>query len=127
MTSESAGKGGLVLYRGWKETGTYVWSPFVTKLELRLRHAGVPYRTDIGSVRSAPKGKIPYIEIAANDCVADSTLIIKRLVQDGTVEDLNDELSPENRAYDIALRALLEDKLYFYHVSFRDPVLRDDF
>jgi hypothetical protein len=123
MTPDNTQKGSLVLYRGWKETGNYVWSPFVTKLELRLRHAGVPYRIDVGSATTAPKGKIPYIEITESECLGDSTLIIKRLMKNGTVQDLNAKLSPENRAHDIALRALLEDKLYFYHVNYHDVVL----
>jgi hypothetical protein len=34
----------ITLYRGWKENSVYVWSPFVTKLELRLRLAGIRER-----------------------------------------------------------------------------------
>lgn len=33
----------IVLFRGWDDPGNYVWSPFVTKVELRLRVAGVAY------------------------------------------------------------------------------------
>jgi len=107
----------MTLYRGWKEEGNYVWSPFVTKIEFRLRFAGIAYITDVGSVTTAPKGKIPYIEISQGDRLGDSTLIIKHLVEKGYVEDINTKLSPQNRAYDLALRALLEEKLYFYHVG----------
>jgi hypothetical protein len=110
-------KAELKLYRGWKDPGRFVWSPFVTKIELRLRVAEVKYHTEVGSVREAPKGKIPYIEFAEKDKLGDSTLIIKRLVKEGYVDDLNEFLSYEQNAYDLALRALLEDKLYFYHVS----------
>jgi hypothetical protein len=106
----------ISLFRGWKEPGNYVWSPFVTKIELRLRLAGLQYVTDAGSVASAPKGKIPYIEISENDRVGDSTLIIKHLIEKDYVEDINSKLSPQTNAYDMAIRALLEDKLYFYHV-----------
>lgn len=112
----------LTLYRGWLEPNRYVWSPFVVKLEARLRFAGVPYKTASGSVKTAPKGKIPYIEITNGDdgstpaSIGDSTLIIKHLIERGTLQDLNAGLSRSDRAHDLAARALLEDKLYFYNV-----------
>jgi hypothetical protein len=122
--AESAPK--LTLYRGWRSKGVYVWSPFVTKVEFRLRAANIPYSIEGGSTTAAPKGKIPYLCIDGRrtdlkddglvDTVADSTIIIRTLVELGLVEDVNAELSPVNRALDLSLRALLEDKLYFYHV-----------
>ncbi|KAK7414341.1 hypothetical protein QQX98_006783 [Neonectria punicea] len=105
----------LVVYRGSGKTGAFVWSPFVTKLEARLRFAGVPYKVGTGSPASAPRGKIPYVEIgSAGEQLGDSALIIQRLVDDGTATDLNARLSPAQRAHDLAIRALLEDKVYFY-------------
>jgi hypothetical protein len=108
----------LTVYRGSPPTNAYVWSPFVTKLETRLRLSSVPYRLGGGSPRSAPKGKIPYIEAANPDgqtsTIGDSTLIIRHLVDDGTLPDLNAALSPAQRAHDLAIRALMEDKVYFY-------------
>ncbi|KAL4934364.1 uncharacterized protein BDV17DRAFT_286079 [Aspergillus undulatus] len=38
----------LTLYRGWLLPSHYVWSPFVTKLEARLRLANNPYKTSSG-------------------------------------------------------------------------------
>jgi hypothetical protein len=105
----------LIVYRGWLDPGKHVWSPFVIKLEARLRFAGVSYITDCGSVRKAPKGKIPYLE-CADGTLGDSTLIIKQLVEWNRIPDLNAKLSPAAKAQDLALRALFEDKLYFYHV-----------
>ncbi len=49
--------------------------------------------------------------------LADSTLIVENLVEDGILDDLNATLSPTEKAYDLALRALLEEKLYFYQVG----------
>ncbi len=49
--------------------------------------------------------------------MGDSTLIIKHLVDDGSMEDLNAKLDPVEKSYDLALRALLEDKLYWYQVG----------
>lgn len=123
----------LTLYRGWPESQSqYVWSPFVTKLEARLRFAGVCYSTAAGSPRTAPKGKIPYVEFPAPKGAADSpvqqmgdsTLITSHFVKMGLVPDLNGPLSMEDRARDLATRALLEDKLYFFDVSFHCIISR---
>jgi len=116
------------IYRASPGTGVHVWSPFVIKLETRLRLAGIKYTTAAGSIKDAPRGKFPYITLsrgagAAPLSLADSTLIIKRLTADGTLADINASLSPEGRARDLALRALFEDKLYFYSV--RRPRLPD--
>lgn len=48
--------------------------------------------------------------------LADSTLIIKRLIEWGVLPDLNARLAPTERAQDLGLRALLEEKFYFYSV-----------
>lgn len=121
MSPEQPPQPNLTLYRGWVDRGCYVWSPFVTKLELRLRLSNVRYTVEAGSPSTAPKGKIPYIEMWPQEgpplVLADSTLIIKRLVELDYLEDLATALSSPTRAHDLAIRALLEDKLYFYHVS----------
>ncbi|KAI0161780.1 putative glutathione S-transferase [Hypoxylon sp. FL1284] len=110
----------ITLFRGWKDTGRHVWSPYVIKLEARLRFAGVRYATAIGSPKTAPKGKIPYLEFrrpasASPLLLSDSSLIVKSLVALDALPDLNGGLGPAERSHDMALRALLEDKLYFYH------------
>ena len=113
----------LILYRGFQGSSTYVWSPFVTKLEARLRFAGLSYRNEAGSPFSGPRGKIPYVAISKPGSadpptpMGDSTLIIKHLVDDGSMEDLNAKLDPVEKSNDLALRALLEDKLYWYQVG----------
>ena len=48
--------------------------------------------------------------------LGDSTLITKALMRSGLLPDINAKLSPEQKSCDLGLRALLEDKLYFYHV-----------
>lgn len=123
----------LIVYRGWLDRGKHVWSPFVIKLEARLRFAGVPYRAEAGSVRTAPNGKIPYVECKGLQSgstdpenpqpvfLGDSTLIIKQLVDWRVLPDLNGRVPDSVQAQDLAIRALLEDKLYFYHV--RTPSL----
>ncbi|KAL4950880.1 hypothetical protein BDW69DRAFT_171195 [Aspergillus filifer] len=116
----------LTIYRGSPAPGAYVWSPFVTKLEARLRFAGVPYKADAGNIRAAPKGKIPYAEIKSDDngtsdvtTMGDSALIIRHLIDHGILPSLNEGLSPEDRAHDLTIRALLEDKAFFYNTRER--------
>ncbi|ORX91862.1 hypothetical protein BCR34DRAFT_629552 [Clohesyomyces aquaticus] len=115
----------ITLYRGWPDPGQYVWSPFVTKLEFRLRISNVSYTCTSGSISSAPKGKIPYIDLESSitdaevETLPDSTLIIKRLTSLGVIQDLNTAIQPRDVALDLALRALLEEKLYFCHTQER--------
>lgn len=130
LQSADGGTPDITIFRGWKDFGKYVWSPFVIKLEARLRFAGVRYGVAPGSLKTAPKGKIPYVECSGlasgssgssgattqKTQLSDSTLIIKTLAEWGTIPDSNAALRPEDRAKDLGLRALLEDKLYFYHV-----------
>ena len=118
----------LIVYRGWLHRGKYVWSPFVIKLEARLRFAGVAYTTEAGSTSKAPRGKIPYVEYPGLQASAthssslkddegpsgfhgDSTLIIKRLTEWNILPNINAKLSPAIKAQDLAIRALLEEKL----------------
>ncbi|KAB8255711.1 hypothetical protein BDV32DRAFT_161667 [Aspergillus pseudonomiae] len=117
----------LTLYRGLPGTGTYSWSPFVTKLEARLRFAGIPYRVETGSLRNAPRGKVPYISIPAETLyedgstpappvvLGDSTMITKTFIEKGLTKDFNAKLSGSQKLLDMGLMALLEDKLYWYN------------
>ena len=119
-------KPALTLYRGLPTPSNYIWSPFVTKLEARLRFAGVPYVTAAGSLSKAPKGKVPYVEVrkpgqgeeAEGEAVvlSDSSLIAERLVEDGVLGDLNARLGARERVEDWGVRALLEERLYFLQV-----------
>lgn len=49
-------------------------SPFVTKVHILLKLAGLPYETNLKGFRKAPKGKLPYID-DEGAVVADSTFI----------------------------------------------------
>ncbi|KIY00478.1 uncharacterized protein Z520_04163 [Fonsecaea multimorphosa CBS 102226] len=123
----SAEKSKLTLSRGWPEKGVYSWSPYVTKVEFRFRHAGLAYDVEAGSVKVAPKGKIPYVDLGplqddghnGSSLLGDSTFIINRLLGMGHLPDLNGSLPEQSKLNDLALRALLEDKLYFYHMRER--------
>jgi len=113
----------MILHRGPNQPGHYVWSPFVTKTEFRLRVATLPYTSGSGGPSSGPKGKIPYLSLsAANDTpeiLSDSTLIPKALVSKNLMHDLNARLSAKDRATDLAIRSLLEDKLHYCNIKER--------
>lgn len=107
------------LYRGWPEKSCYVWSPFVTKVEFHLRYSKITHNIETGSTRSSPKGKVPYINLGTTEnpeMLSDSTIIINRLAEVGKIPNLNASLSADQKLQDLAIRALLEDKLYFYNV-----------
>ncbi|KAJ5312172.1 hypothetical protein PENANT_c011G08483 [Penicillium antarcticum] len=108
----------LTLYRGFPGSDEYTWSPFVTKIELRLRFSALKYSKEAGSPRDGPRGKIPYLTLARPDgsevqTLSDSSMMIRDLIDKGLIEDLNSSLSPSERTHDLGLRALLEEKLYF--------------
>lgn len=110
----------ITVFRGFPEKGCYTWSPFVTKLEARLRFGGISYNVEAGSPPKAPRGKVPYITLerdGQSQNIADSTLIAKSFIESGYLEDLNKRLSSVEKAHDASLKALLEDKLYFYQVT----------
>ncbi|KAI4156995.1 MAG: hypothetical protein L6R39_000858 [Caloplaca ligustica] len=111
----------ITIFRGFPATASYIWSPFATKLEARLRFAGLKYKTEQGAPPKGPRGKIPYIALSAKgsddgsaEMLADTALISERLVAEGLAEDLNAKLTPVEKATDAAVRALLEERLYFY-------------
>ncbi|KAJ5573553.1 uncharacterized protein N7459_007980 [Penicillium hispanicum] len=108
----------VTLFRGFPGAGVYTWSPFVTKLEARLRFSNIAYRAEAGSISKAPRGKLPYISIehpdGQSETMSDSTLITKGFIESGHAADLNQKLSPTERLQDLGLKALLEDQLYFY-------------
>jgi glutathione S-transferase len=86
-------------------------SPFVTKAEVLLKMAGLPYKTDTGGFNKAPKGKLPYI-IDDGDTIADSTFIRWHLEQKYHI-DLDRGLDAEQRAIAWAFEKMLEDQLYW--------------
>ncbi|PYI04627.1 hypothetical protein BO78DRAFT_347177 [Aspergillus sclerotiicarbonarius CBS 121057] len=107
----------ITLYRGFPTPRTYTWSPFVTKLEARLRFARIPYVTESGSVRAAPRGKIPYLSIqpasGERRTMADSTLITQSFIAAGVFTDLNAGLGGREKVLDRGVRVVLEERGYF--------------
>ncbi|KAJ5223478.1 hypothetical protein N7468_008020 [Penicillium chermesinum] len=107
----------ITVFGGFPEDGQYVWSPFVTKLEARLRFAAIPYRVQAGSIPNVLQGKIPYVTIetaSGKETFADSDLAIKELICSGRMNYLNGDLTGTEKLQDLSLQALLEDKLYTF-------------
>lgn len=88
-------------------------SPFCVKVEAYLRLAKLPYETQSGAqyLRTAPKGKLPYIEDEGK-IIADSTFIIDYLK--ATYGDkLDAELSISDKAIAHAFSRMLHEHLYW--------------
>lgn len=86
-------------------------SPFVTKAEVLLKMADLPYRTDTTGLGKAPKSKLPYIEDDGT-IVADSTFIRMHLEEKYRI-DFDAGLSPAERGTAWAFEKLCEDHLYW--------------
>jgi glutathione S-transferase len=92
-------------------------SPFVTKVEVLLKMAGLAYRTDTTGFRRAPKGKLPYIEDAGEQ-ITDSTFIRWHLEKKYHA-NFDKGLSAEQRAVGWAFEKMAEDNLYWALVDAR--------
>ena len=87
-------------------------SPFVIKTMIHLAMAKQPFETEIVEDPStAPKGKLPYIRNGAVT-IADSELIRQHLEQRYGV-DLDEGLTPAERAEGLAFARLAEEHLYW--------------
>jgi glutathione S-transferase len=91
-------------------------SPFCTKLECYLRMAEIPYRAAAMQIGKAPKGKIPYVELADGTRMGDSQLVIEHLEAGLRAEGkpaLDDGLTGHDRATGHLARRSLEEGYYF--------------
>jgi glutathione S-transferase len=92
-------------------------SPFVTKVMVLLKMAGLPFETDNKGFRKAPRGKLPYIR-DGEEIVADSTLIRFHLEKRYNT-DFDRGLDAEQRGIAWAAEKLCEDHLYWLAVQER--------
>ena len=92
-------------------------SPFVLKAEMLLKLSGLPYRKLRGSMRRAPKGKLPYIDDAGTQ-VPDSTLIRLHLAERHGIT-LDAGLSETDKALAWSVECLCSDHLYWCAVHER--------
>ncbi|KAK1835472.1 glutathione S-transferase [Podospora conica] len=105
----------LTLYSGDRRPNqTHSLSMFSTKLQLRLRHAGVSYTTAFATRNDGPRQKLPFIKLAGTDeLLGDTALITKHLVAAGHLPDVNEVLAEEKRAVGYCVTAMVEDRFNY--------------
>jgi len=92
-------------------------SPFVIKVMLLLKFAGLEYGEDRGGYGKAPKGKLPYLDDDGL-IVADSTFI-RFHIEKKYGFDFDAGLTSEQRAAAWAAEKMCEEHLYFALVATR--------
>lgn len=92
-------------------------SPFCIKADLVLQMSGLPFERKRGSMRKAPKGKLPVI-VDDGETIADSTFIRLHLERRHGI-DLDNGLTPEQRGTAWAVEKMLEDHVYWMIVQER--------
>jgi glutathione S-transferase len=107
----------ITLYGGGPAFGLPNASPFVSKTEIQLKMAGLPYQSKPGDFRKAPKGKIPYIEDKGR-VLGDSTFI-RRYLEDTYGVELDAGLDASQKAVAWAFEKMCEEHLYWAIVDSR--------
>jgi len=107
----------ITLFGSFPMFGLPESSPFVTKTEIQLRLADLPYRKLPARPPEAPKGQLPYIE-DEGELICDSTFIRRHIERKYGV-DLDAGLDPAARAQSWATERMLENQLYWVMVYFR--------
>jgi glutathione S-transferase len=92
-------------------------SPFVTKVMLLLKLAGLEYGENRNGYAQAPKGKLPYIDDHGT-VVADSTFI-RRHIETKYGFDFDAGLTEAQRAVGWAVERMCEDHLYWAIIDAR--------
>jgi len=71
-------------------------SPFVTKTEVQLKMAGLPYRKERAMPPASPKGQLPFID-DGGEAVADSTFIRAHIEGKSSISTPRCRCSPARR------------------------------
>jgi glutathione S-transferase len=111
----------IILYGFGPGFGLPEISPFVTKTEVQLKMAGLPYRKEKAKPTASPKGQLPFIE-DDGEVIADSTFIRAHL-ESKYAFDFDAPLSLQDRAQAWAFERMIEHHLYWAMVGARwvDP------
>jgi len=92
-------------------------SPFVMKVELLLKMAQLPYRTETGGFGKAPKGKLPYIE--DDGIVIPDSTFIRWHVEKKYGVDFDKDLDARQKSTAWAFEKMAEDQLYWVIIDDR--------
>lgn len=103
----------ITLYGFGEAFGLVDASPFVLKVDVYLRMAGLEFeRTSTTSnLRTAPKGKLPYI-VEEGKTISDSAFILDYLNAKPGVT-MSSDLSPEQRAQSYLIAKSLDENFYW--------------
>jgi glutathione S-transferase len=99
----------ITLYGGGEGFGLPEISPYVTKTEVQLKMAALPYRKLFATPQESPKGQVPFID-ANGERVADSTFIRAFLERTYGV-DFDEGLNARERAEAWAVERMVENHL----------------
>ncbi|GHF84428.1 glutathione S-transferase family protein [Thalassotalea marina] len=123
----------ITLYGFGPAFGVIDASPFVVKVDLFLKLAGLEYQTvnDVNNLKKSPKGKLPFIT-DGDKTIADSHFILEYLTEKYQV-NIDDHLSEEQKAQALLYSKALDESLYWILVYSRWikedtwPIVRDTF
>ncbi|WP_371424386.1 glutathione S-transferase family protein [Tardiphaga sp.] len=107
----------IVLHGAGAGFGLPEISPFVTKTEVQLKMAGLPYQKQPARPQDSPKGQMPYIDDGA-ETIADSTFIRAYIEREYDV-DFDKGLDLAQRAQAWAIERMIEHHLYWSLVGVR--------
>src|SRR5262245_9491610 len=82
-------------------------SPYVTKTEVQLQLAGLAYRKERATPQQSPKGQVPFID--DDGCVVADSTFIRAYLERKFDFDLDEGLSPLERAQAWAIERMLEN------------------
>ncbi|KDQ17484.1 hypothetical protein BOTBODRAFT_575366 [Botryobasidium botryosum FD-172 SS1] len=112
----------VTLYRFNKNNEKFDQSTWVSKLESYLVFSRTEHATALGDLGKAPRGKLPYAAITAGDAptemIADSEHVYDTLVSRGIAQELDIDLTAEQKALTVAMSTLVE-QLYWLGVKER--------
>jgi len=97
----------ITLYGYGEGFGLPEISPYVTKAEVQLKMACIPYAKLVGVREDSPKGQLPYVDIDGAR-IADSTFIRAYLERVHGL-DFDEGLTPEQRAQAWAIERMMEN------------------
>ena len=107
----------IILYGFGPGFGLPEISPFVTKTEVQLKMAGLPYRKEKAMPPASPKGQLPYIVDDA-ESIADSTFI-RAHIEGKYGFDFDAGLDRQQRAQAWAFERMIEHHIYWGLVGAR--------
>ena len=99
----------IILFGGGPAFGLPEVSPYVTKTEVQLKMAEIPYTKEFARPDASPKGQLPFIEDDGQR-IADSTFI-RAYVERRYCVDLDESLSTFERAQAWAIERMIENHL----------------